>query len=343
MIASWQSPSNIALIKYWGKYAPQLPANPSISFSLEKCTTQTTAEVTPGNGKISVLLDGTPAPSFLPKIQLFFKAIADRHPWAGVMDWTISTHNSFPHSSGIASSASGMSALALCVVDLAVQLGERLPAKDFRKEASVLARLGSGSAARSVYGGWVVWGKTDSLPGSRQEMAIPYPLPIDPVFTTFRDTVLLVDVGEKSVSSSVGHGLMLHHPFAEARFAQAREHLVKLQSILASGDLSAFFDLVEREALTLHALMMSSNPAFLLMKPHTLSLIDRIQQARKDGLDVGFTLDAGANIHLLYPQTAEPFVLPLLQGEWAGFCKEGRYIQDRIGSGPISLPSSSVK
>lgn len=334
---AWQSPSNIALVKYWGKTHPQLPTNPSLSMTLDACRTETSVEIVPGGGKIQVWVDGVDTPSFVPKVAGFFKAIAERHPWTAYFDWRIQTHNTFPHSSGIASSASGMSALALCVVSLAREFQERIPAKDDLREASVLARLGSGSASRSVYGGWVVWGRTPSVPGSNQEWAHPYPHAVDPVFSDFRDTVLLVDVGQKAVSSTVGHGLMNGHPFAEARFATAHNNLAAFQPILASGDVDSFLALAEREALMLHGLMMASNPPFVLMKPETLAILEKIQNARRDGLEVGFTLDAGANVHVLYPARAEQSVREFVTTSLSAHCKDGAFIHDRVGAGPQQM------
>ncbi|MDP4855617.1 MAG: diphosphomevalonate decarboxylase, partial [Schleiferiaceae bacterium] len=152
---------------------------------------------------IHVLLDGEDCPSFVPKIAQFTERIAGRHPWLKDYGLSISTHNSFPHSSGIASSASGMSALALCIVDLAQQQG--ITFENPQREASILARLGSGSACRSVYGPLAQWGETESVPGSSQEWAIAYPHPVKEVFASYRDVVALVDVGQKAVSSTVGH------------------------------------------------------------------------------------------------------------------------------------------
>jgi diphosphomevalonate decarboxylase len=148
---------------------------------------------------------------------------------------------------------------------------------------------------------------------------------------------LLVDVGQKSVSSTVGHGLMNGHPFAEARFATAHEHLAAFQPILASGDVGSFLALAEREALMLHGLMMASNPPFVLMKPETLAILEKIQNARRDGLEVGFTLDAGANVHVLYPARAEQSVREFVTTSLSAHCKDGAFIHDRVGAGPQQL------
>ena len=147
---TWKSPSNIALVKYWGKYPVQIPANPSISFTLSAAATTTTLKYAPGTGQIEVYLEGVSTPSFLPKIKTFLERTAEQFPFASTLDLEIHTSNSFPHSSGIASSASGMSALALCLMSVKQALG--LSVSDFFQEASEAARLGSGSGSRSVFG-----------------------------------------------------------------------------------------------------------------------------------------------------------------------------------------------
>lgn len=336
--ASWRSPSNIALVKYWGKHANQIPANPSISFTLNDCYTETEVTLSEKTSTetfdFEVLLDGTLQPDFKPKIEKFFKSIVDEAPFLKEYQPTIKTHNSFPHSSGIASSASGMSALALCLLSLKESLTGK-EEDDFYKTASRWARLGSGSASRSVYGGLVEWGQFAGLRESSDEYAVPFQQTIHEVFKDFRDYVLLVEVGSKSVSSTAGHGLMKNHPFAERRFLQAHENLEKLSGILATGDLNAFGQLVESEALTLHAMMMTSDPYFILMKPNTVAIIDRIWQFRKEtGHPLFFTLDAGANVHLLFPANVENEVNDFVGKELTGFLKEGKYIRDKVGQGP---------
>ena len=175
------------------------------------------------------------------------------------------------------------------------------------KKESFLARLGSGSACRSLYNGLVVWGKTDEVAGSSDLYAVQYPNEeIHPIFKNFNDWVLLIHEGEKSVSSTVGHGLMKTNPYAERRFQEAHENFTILKEILKTGDLQNFIKLVEHEALTLHAMMMMSEPAFILMKTGTLEVINKIWNFRKEtGLALFFTLDAGANVHLLFPEDSD--------------------------------------
>jgi diphosphomevalonate decarboxylase len=172
------------------------------------------------------------------------------------------------------------------------------------------------------------------VPGSSDLFGIPYPFEIHPVYTSFQDTILLVDTGEKQVSSTVGHSLMQGHPYAPARFGQARDHLDRIRPVLKEGDLPAFISIVESEALSLHAMMMCSTPYFILMKPGTLEIIERIwEYRRRTGEAVCFTLDAGANVHLLYPQENKGRVLAFVREELLSFCQDGRYLEDRVGAG----------
>jgi len=144
----------------------------------------------------------------------------------------------------------------------------------------------------------------------------------------------LVDKGEKQVSSTLGHNLMIGHPFAENRFQQAEENISKMKSILKSGDLKAFVNLVESEALTLHAMMMTSNPYFILMKPNTLKIINKIWEYRATTKsNVCFTLDAGANVHLLFPEIEKEQVNDFVTKELIQFCQNNQYICDNLGKG----------
>ena len=127
---------------------------------------------------------------------------------------------------------------------------------------------------------------------------------------------------------------MYDHPYAQERFKQAEENISKIKEILKSGDIKAFTNLVESEALTLHAMMMTSNPYFILMKPNTLKIIHKIWEFRKEtNLNLCFTLDAGANVHLLYPENEKEQVNGFVVSELIQFCQNNHYICDRIGLG----------
>ena len=335
----WEAPSNIALVKYWGKKGEQLPTNPSVSFTLDASATRTEliferSPETLESPNFEIFLDGVSTPDFKPKITAFFKRIMPYMPFLQHYRFEIRTTNTFPHSSGIASSASGMAALALCLMDLEREIFPETHLEYFNTKASFIARLGSGSASRSILGPMVLWGKTPSLAGSSDLFGIRYPLETHPVFESFQDTILLVDKGRKTVSSSVGHGLMEGHPFASQRFLQAQAHLDSLLPVFKSGDLERFITVVESEALSLHAMMMSSKPYFLLMKPGTLEIIERIWSFRKEsGHPVCFTLDAGANVHVLYPENAAGPVYAFIEESLLPFCEGGQHIRDRVGPG----------
>ena len=337
----WQSPSNIALVKYWGKKENQIPANPSISFTLNKCKSVTALNFSkkdqdPNNENFAFdfFFEGQPKEEFKPKIQQFFQRIEKYCPYLKDYKFEIHSENSFPHSSGIASSASGMSAIALCLMDLEKQLYPEMDEQFFNKKASFLARLGSGSASRSIEGKLVVWGEHEKIEGASNEYGIKFPYEVHDIFKAYKDTILLVDKGEKQVSSTVGHDLMHGHPFAEKRFEQANDNLARLIPVLKAGDTSEFIKIVESEALSLHAMMMSSLPYFILMKPNTLEIINKIWEYRnKTGIPVCFTLDAGANVHVLYPEDHETKILEFINNELVVYCQNGQYICDQVGDG----------
>ncbi|MDR3272642.1 MAG: diphosphomevalonate decarboxylase [Flavobacteriaceae bacterium] len=325
-----QCSSNIALVKYWGKYANQIPANPSISYTLTNSCTQTSIQFEKAEKmSVKVFLDEVLQEKFAEKIEKYFNSIQKYLPFITQYQYVIRTHNSFPHSSGIASSASGFGAIALCLIEIAEQLGEVFPSEMKKRKASFLARLGSGSACRSLYGGLAVWGKHEKIHESSDLYAVPFPFEIHENFKKIQDTVLLIHEGEKKVSSTVGHKLLENHPYAQVRFAEAYKNLASMIDILRSGDLEAFGQLVEHEALTLHAMMLTSTPAFILMKPMTVAAIEKIWNYRKlTGQPLYFTLDAGANIHLLYPEKDKNVIFNFIKNDLLKYTENGDYIRD---------------
>jgi len=339
----WKAPSNIALIKYWGKKQNQIPANPSLSLTLNSSATTTMVDYRRlgKNGTdfaFDLFFEGRPMESFRPKIETFFKRIEAYLPFLRQYHFKIETSNSFPHSSGIASSASGMAALSLCLMDLERELNPEMEPTFFKKKASFLARLGSGSACRSIEGDLILWGESPDFPESTDLHAIKYPFKVHGVFKNYQDTILLVQKGKKEVSSTVGHDLMHHHPFADRRFVQAHNNLSKLRPILADGDLAGFIQIVESEALTLHAMMMTGSPYFMLMKPNTLEIINKIWEFRRaTKTPICFTLDAGANVHVLYPEDGKESVMQFIKDELVAYCENGQYICDQIGFGARKL------
>lgn len=338
-VVGWKAPSNIALVKYWGKKGPQLPSNPSVSFTLSKCLTETHIKwsVDPekkSGPKIDLTFEGKEAPHFQQKIEKFLGTIVDVCPW---LDWChlkIEGHNTFPHSAGIASSASSMAALALCLCSIEQKLTGTLDEpRRFYEKASFLARLGSGSASRSIFPKAALWGDMSAF-GGRDEYALPVSN-IHQSFENFADAILIVSDAEKEVSSSAGHALMDQHPYRQIRFSRARENCHKVIKAIAEGDIKSFGEILEQEALELHALMMLSQPSFILMRPGTLSIIEKVRAYRKRSrLPVYFTLDAGPNIHLLYQEAYRPEVIRFIENELLEHCQDRRWIDDKMGTGP---------
>ncbi len=340
------APSNIALVKYWGKteqvgasgsIEPQIPANPSISFTLNHCKTITSVDFSLKNQKnisFELLFEGEKKASFNPKIEKFLNLILPYCDYLENYHLKIDTQNTFPHSSGIASSASGMAALARAIIDFESRLNPDLEQQYLLQKASFLARLGSGSACRSIKGKIVVWGKHNDFDESSNLFGIEFSENIHTNFENYQDTILLVDKGEKTVSSTIGHNLMHNHPFAEKRFEQAHTNLSALKMVLQNGNLNQFIEIVESEALTLHAMMMTSIPYFILMKPNTLSIINEIWKFRAETqIPVCFTLDAGANVHVLYPENVRESVLEFIKQKLVAYCQNEHYICDEIGGG----------
>ncbi len=335
----WTSPSNIALIKYWGKHGRQLPRNPSISFTLSNCISDTSVhyDIDSAHDGLSVdfHFEDKPNTAFGSRIEKFLGSITDHLPWLDHCRLKISSRNSFPHSSGIASSASAMSALAMCLVDIQQSIDQSNEPNMML--ASSLARLGSGSASRSTIPQIGQWGHCE-IPGSSDLYAIPYADQVDPVFHHYHDDICIVSADEKSVSSSAGHGLMDKSVFAEQRYTQAGQRLITLTHAMKAGDLETFGALVEDEALTLHGLMLCSEPSFVLMEPNTISIIQAIRSYRRDtGIPVHFTLDAGPNIHMLYPDEYSAEITAWSQQVIKPLCHNGRIIKDHIGNGPKKL------
>jgi diphosphomevalonate decarboxylase len=324
------APSNIALIKYWGKRGIQIPQNPSLSFTLSHSRTTTKLSWEPGEGKTEFLFEGEKAPSFEDKILKYRKTWEDSYPFLKELNIKIESKNSFPHSAGIASSASSMASLSLCfthIVSKAGEIGDK--AEEFYKHASHYARLGSGSACRSLYGGVVTWGQ-ESNEYASQVQNLPES------WKNWGDAILIVSSKEKPVSSRQGHALMEGHPYAATRYAEAKDRLSVLIDIMREENLLEFCELVEREALELHGLMMNSSPSFILMKPESLSIIEKVREFRKEtNLPICFTLDAGPNIHLLYPLSAKEEVKSFIEKELQTYLEDGRWIDDQVGEGPV--------
>ena len=335
----WRCPSNIAIVKYWGKNGVQIPCNSSLSMTLSQSYTEVSLGFSEKKTKdlveLNYFFEDKKNELFENRIKKYLVDQLSYFPFLKEVAINIHSHNSFPHSAGIASSASAFGAIALALSDATHLFGKTKESENFLQQASLLARLGSGSACRSMFPNYALWGNNKDISNSSDEFAIP----VENIHANFRqmqDAILIVDENPKKVSSSKGHSLMNDHAYAQHRFMQANERTKRLTDILGRGDYKEFMQIAESEALTLHAMMMTSEDYFILMKPETLTVIEKIISFRKDTkIPLCFTLDAGPNVHLLYPDlnsnAVEDFINNDLKNNLKGI------IWDKIGNGPKKI------
>lgn len=289
--------ANLAFVKYWGKRdaALNIPLNNSISMNLSAAQTITTVTFDPDLVKDRILVEGIEADErFGSRV---CKHLDRLRVVAGVETKArVETRNTFPASTGFASSASGFAALTLAVTSaLDLELPER--------ELSILARQGSGSACRSIPGGFVEW-----RAGQHNDDSYAFQLaPAD--HWDIVDVAVLVTGEAKQVSSSAGHQLALNSPFWQARTALLDERLRAVRTAIMARDFHTFGREIEAEAMSMHAIMLTSahqqgaawQSGIYYWTPDTLKLLVAVQRWRVEGLDVYFTLDAGPTVHLMCP------------------------------------------
>jgi diphosphomevalonate decarboxylase len=177
-----------------------------------------------------------------------------------------------------------------------------------------------------------------ALKGSSDDFATPLATRMHDVFKTYRDAILIVSKAEKSVSSRAGHGLMEGNAFARPRYAQARARMKTLLAAIRAGDVETFGQISEDEALTLHALMMTGSPSYILMRPNSLRMIEMIRAYRAETRQpLYFSLDAGPNLHLLYPESNATAIESFITSELVPLCEDRRWIADRVGLGAAKV------
>jgi len=278
---------NIAFIKYWGNRDNDLriPVNGSISMNLDSLTTQTTVEIQPNLPADKLIINGRDAArkatERISVVMDLVRKMSNRNDYA-----LVSTVNNFPVGSGIASSASGFAALALAA---SVAYGLILSEKDLSR----LARRGSGSACRSVPSGFVEWQAGTSDYDS-------YAFTIAPMeHWDLVDLIAIVDKSHKKTGSTEGHQLAYTSPFQHARVEDAQRRLRMCKQALRDLDFTRFAEVVELDCLMMHAVMMTSTPDLMYWKPATLEVIQKVTSLRAQGLPVCYTIDAGANVHII--------------------------------------------
>jgi diphosphomevalonate decarboxylase len=322
-----EAPANIAFVKYWGArdLESALPANASLSMTLDHCRARTTVEGLADAGRDEILL--ARAGGALEEAPRDFAAAARRHldrlrRWAGVQtSFRVATRNNFPTGAGIASSAAGFAALAAAV---AASLGREPDAG----ELSLLARLsGSGSAARSVMGGYVRWPADNADPESPAVELAPAG------HWTLCDLVAVVDSGSKSVSSREGHRRAPTSPYYALRRERLDERLAAAEQAIRERDLRGLGPLVEQEAIDLHLIAMSSRPPIFYWRPGTLEVLAVVRRLRHEGVGAWMTMDAGPNVHVICEPDDEEAVAATL----SGLTSVGSLLRDRVGEGPRAL------
>ncbi len=279
--------ANIAFIKYWGNSNDdlRLPMNGSISMTLDRLRTVTTVEFSPALAEDEIEVDGEePSPDAKARIVAHLDRL--RTLAGKPLKARVASVNDFPTGVGLASSASGFAALTLAA---AAALEMRLE----DRELSTLARLGSGSATRSIWGGYVEW-----VAGTEHEDSFALQI-ASPEHWEICDCIALVSAETKEVASSEGHKLAKSSPLYSARLSQVEEDLDRVREAILTRDFESLGSVAERETLSLHAIMMTSQPSLLYWTPATVRVMKEVRNWREEGRAVYFTIDAGPNVHLL--------------------------------------------
>ncbi len=284
---------NIAFIKYWGNRddALRLPVNGSVSMNLAALRTKTSVtfrddlkdgDVLTVNGQEVTGASLNRAAKFMDEV----RRLSGEERFAEIV-----SENNFPMGAGIASSASAFAALALAGSAAAgLDLSER--------DCSRLARMGSGSACRSVPGGFCEWlygsGDADSVSVS-----------IAPAeHWDLTDLIAVISGEHKKVGSSAGHGMAATSPYQSARVANAPARIEKCRAAILNKDFAALAEVSERDCLLMHAVMMTSTPPLLYWEPASIALVKGVKAWREEGIPCFCTLDAGPNVHILCPSEA---------------------------------------
>ena len=278
---------NIALIKYWGNLDDELrlPASPSISFNLAELHARTTVRWGKELKADLVWINGEQATG--PALLRVSRHLDHVRKLAGYnICAEVRSESNFPTGAGIASSAAAFAALSLAATAaLGLNLSER--------ELSILARLGSGSASRSIPGGFVAWYCAPTHAESYAETIAP------PDYWDLVDLIAVVSRVHKQTGSTAGHPLAATSPLQEARLATAQARFDRCQQALLARDFASLAEVVELDSTIMHSVMMTSTPPLFYWLPPSLRVMQRVREWRADGLDVCCTLDAGPNVHCI--------------------------------------------
>jgi diphosphomevalonate decarboxylase len=282
---------NLAFIKYWGNRdnTLRIPSNGSISMNLDGLYTRTTVSFQPSLPYDELIINGHVVRGAgldrICHILDIIRGLANTNERAEVM-----SENNFPSGAGIASSASAFAALALAGSKAAgLNLSE--------PELSRLARRGSGSAARSIPGGFVEW-----QAGTSDEDSFAFSI-AKPDHWDLVDCVAIVSASHKKTGSTEGHAIAHTSPLQAARIADAPRRLEICRKAILDRDFDVFASIIELDSDMMHAVMMTSTPALHYWKPASIEVMSCIRQWRAEGMPACYTVDAGPNIHVLCPGT----------------------------------------
>ncbi len=279
--------SNIAFIKYWGNRDNELrlPLNGSISMNLKGLETTTSVVFSEEIAEDRLALNGEPAAGAA--LERVSRHLDHIRRLAGVsLCAAVESENNFPTGAGLASSASAFSALtAAACAALGLTLSE--------KELSIIARLGSGSASRSVPGGFVEWYPGEDHESSFAESIAP------PDHWDLVDLVAIVSLEHKEVGSSGGHQIAKTSPLHQSRIDNVPQRLQICRDAILERDFPALAKVSEQDTLVMHMVMMTSEPELFYCLPPTLALMQAVREWRNNGLPVFFTIDAGPNVHVI--------------------------------------------
>lgn len=287
---SGRAPMNIALIKYWGKRDPDLnlPITSSLSLSVNLYTT-TQIELVPSSQKDSASLELNHL--CVPESSAFYQRLIQFLEYVRPPDhqFHISTINDMPTAAGLASSASGFAALVLALDDL---FSWHLP----KQTLSILARLGSGSACRSIFPGFVRWEK-----GVRDDGLDSFAVPLTETWPSLCMAFVPISFDQKPISSSRAmQQTVATSPLYRAWPAVVDTHLLSAETAIQQKDFTTLGSIAEQNALAMHASMLTSQSPILYWLPKTIEVLHRVWKTRKDGLEVYVTMDAGPNVKLLF-------------------------------------------
>ena len=291
------APSNIALSKYWGKRQKSLnlPLNSSLSISLHKWGSRTKISLSP-DGADHVQLNGDPISLEAPFAKKII-AFLDHFRRGQDIPVQVETFNSIPTAAGLASSASGFAALTIAINDA---FGLELP----KSIMSMVARIGSGSASRSFWHGFVQWDRGHADDGS-DSLAHP----IDVNWPDFRIAIVPVDTGPKSQSSRDGMNHTtttspLYHTWPDL----AERDCATIRQAVLDKDFDKLGETAEANALAMHATMMAARPALVYLKPQSWAILEQVRTSRQEGHSVFATMDAGANVKLIFLSDTEAHI-----------------------------------